>query len=147
MTYTDWVALGVGGYAALVATAALVWNIVREKRNVTVRVRYAFGVGYLEGEEKVAIEIVNNGRHPINIQEIGFRLSGGTKLFNPTTPGSLGWLKDGDGTSHYIPRQEIEDMSRKAKERGKRIVAAYVRDSTGKHYRGKVSKRAAWFNE
>ena len=147
MTTSDLIALGVGSYAAIVATAMLVWNIRRERRNVSVRVRYAYGVGFHNGREMVAIEIVNNGRRPINIQEIGFFLSNGIKLINPSAQHSLGWLKDGDGTSYYVPRQEIDEIREQAKEQGARIVAAYVRDATSTYYKGKVCKGAAWFNE
>lgn len=147
MTTNDWITLGVGSYAAIVATGALVWNVLRERRKVTVRVRYAFGVGTFIKSEMIAIEIINNGRHPINIQEIGFLLSNGMKLINPSAQHNLGWLKDGDGTSYYVPRQEIEKMREQAKEQDARIVATYVRDSTSTYYEGKIRKGAAWFNE
>ena len=146
METSDWITLGVGSYAAVVATSALVWNIIRERRNVTIKVRYAYGIGYLKDSEMVAIEVINNGRHPINIQEVGFWLSDGRKLINPSSQHNLGWLKDGDGTSCYIPKQEIDDMVKGAKNDGLRIVAAYIRDSTSRYYRGKISKRADWFN-
>ena len=146
MAPSDWMALVAGIYASIVATIALVWNIVRERRNVTVRVNYAFGVGFYSGSESVAIEIINNGRHPINIEEIGFLLSNGIKLINPSAQHNLGWLRDGDGTSYYIPRQDIEEMVKEARKRGERITHAYVRDSTSRYHEGKISKSAAWFH-
>ncbi len=147
MTTSNWIALGVGSYAAVVATAVLIWNILRERRNVIVRVKYAYGVGYLSGGESVAIEIINKGHRPINIEEVGFLLSNGYKLINPMAQHNLGWLKDGDGISYYVPRQEIEEMSKEAKKQGERVVAAYVRDSTNTYYKGKIHKGAAWFSE
>ena len=59
----------------------------------------------------------------------------------------LGWLKDGDGTSHYIPKQEVDEMVKGAKEHGLKVTGAYVRDSTSRYYKGKISKRADWFNK
>lgn len=147
MTTSNIIAFVVGGYAAIVATAALVWNIFRERRNVTVRVRYAFGVGSLNGREMLAIEIINNGRRPINIQEVGFLCTKGIKLINPSAQHNLGWVKDGDGTTYYVPRQEVEDAIEQAKEQGVRIKAAYVRDSTSTYYKGKIRKSSAWFSE
>ena len=94
----------------------------------------------------MAIEVINNGRHPINIQEIGFLLADKTKLVNLKTQQKLGWLKDGDGTTYYIPKQEIEEMVKGVKEHGERIVAASIRDSTSRYYKGKISKHADWFS-
>ena len=147
MEPSNLIAIIAGGYGAIVATIALVWNILRERHNVTVRVRYAHGVGVFSGGEMVAIEVINNGHHPINIQEIGFWLSDGRKLINPSAKHNLGWLKDGDGTSCYIPKQEVVEMVKGAKEHGLRVVAAYVRDSTSRYYKGKISKNADWFNK
>ena len=147
MITSDWIVLGVGIYAGAAATTALVWNILRERHNIIVRVRYAYGTGYFSGGEMVAIEVINNGRRPINIQEVGFVLSDGRKMINPRSQHNLGWLKDGDGTSHYIPKQEIEEMVKGAKEHSLSIIAAYVRDSTSRYYKGKISKNADWFNK
>jgi len=147
MTTSDFVALGVGGYAAIVATVAIVWNILRERHNITVRVRYAYGMGIFNVEEMVAIEVINNGQRPINIQEVGFYLSDGRRLINPRGQHNLGWLKDGDGISHYIPKQEILEMVKDVKENGLKVVAAYIRDSTSRYYKGKISKNADWFNK
>lgn len=147
MGTSNWIALGVGGYAAVVATSALVWNILRERHNVTVKIRYARSFGLPTTDRNmVAIEVINNGRHPINIQEIGFLLADKTKLVNLKTQQKLGWLKDGDGTTYYIPKQEIEEMVKGVKEHGERIVAAYIRDSTSRYYKGKISKHADWFS-
>jgi len=146
MTPSDWITLGVGIYAGITATIAIVWNILRERHNVTIKVRYAYGVGYLSGSQMLAIDIINNGLRPINIQEIGFLLPDKTKLINPTAQMNLGWLKDGDGTTFYIQKQEIEEMVKGVKEHGERIIAAYVRDSTSRYYKGKISKHANWFN-
>ena len=147
MTASDWIALGVGSYAAVVASAALIWNILRERHNVIVKVMYAFGMGILGGEEMVAVEIINNGRRPINIKEIGFFLSNGMRLINPYAQQNLGWLKDGDGTSYFVPRQEIDKVREQAKEQNAIIVAAYVRDSTNTYYKGKIRKDAKWLSE
>ena len=147
MTPTGWITLGVGIYASIVATAALVWNILKERHNVIVRVRYAREIGGLSDSQMLAIDIINNGHKPINIQEIGFLLADKTRLANLRAQHNLGWLKDGDGTSFYIPKQEIEGTVKATKEHGDRIIAAYIRDSTSRYYKGKISKNADWFNE
>ena len=147
MEPSDLIALGVGSYAAIVATTALVWNILRERRDVTVSIKYAYGVGFLEGNQMVSIEGINNGHRPINIQEVGFMLANKTKLVNPTAQHNYGWLKDGDGTSLYIPKQDVDDINKAAKEEKARIVTAYVRDSTSRYYKCKISRRADWFNQ
>jgi len=146
MTTSDWIALGAGIYGSIVATCALIWNIIREKRKIVVRIRYAFSPGLFSGSEMLAIEVINKGRYPINIQEIGFFLSDGNKLMSPLWQHGLGWLRDGDGTSYYIPKQDIDDIVRQAKELKQKITTAYVRDSMSEYHRGKINKSAAWFS-
>jgi len=90
MTASDWIALLTGIYASIVATTALIWNILRERRKVKVNIRYGYGVGGLEGQQILAIEVVNNGPQPINIQEVGFIISTKQKLINPNSPLNLG---------------------------------------------------------
>ena len=146
MTTSDWIALSAGIYASIVATCALVWNIIKEKHNVTVRVKYACGTGMLVGREMVSIEIINNGRHPINIQEVGFVCSDRKRLIDPEDQNNLGWLKDGDGISFFIAKPKIDEMVRVAKEHKLKIIGAYVRDSTSRYYDGKIDNRADWFH-
>ncbi|MFH1169760.1 MAG: hypothetical protein V1691_03590 [Chloroflexota bacterium] len=147
MTGSDWTALAVGSYGSVVATVALVWNILGARRNVTVRVRYARGFGFLSGSEAAAIEVINKGHRPIHIEEVGFFLSNGLKLIPHNLQNDLGWLKDGDGKSYYVPRQELDEMRQQAQKKGVTIVAAYVRDSTSTYYKGKIRKGAEWFDE
>ncbi|MGD1119319.1 MAG: hypothetical protein ABR886_07515 [Dehalococcoidales bacterium] len=145
MTTSDLVVLGVGIYAGATATATLIWNILRERRNVIVRIRHAFEIGLGTKTELLAVEIINNGRRPINIQENGFYLPNKAKLINPNAQHNLGWLRDGDGTTYYIPKQEIDEMVKHAKENGNKIAAVYIRDSTNRHYSCRISKRDSWF--
>jgi hypothetical protein len=144
MNTTNWIALIVGSYGAIIATITIIWNILRERRNVTVRIGYAIGTGLLVGQEMLAIEIVNSGRRPIHIQEVGFLRNDGFKLINPRQNHDL-WLKDGDGTNCYVPKHEIDEMVTGAKAENKQIIGAYIRDSTNIYYKGKIRRHAMWF--
>jgi len=53
----------------------------------------------------------------------------------------------GDGKSYYIPKKDIDDAVKVAKKEGKRIIAAYVRDSMSKYYKCKINKNAEWINK
>ena len=141
MTTSDWITLGIGSYAATVATAVLIWNILRERRKVTVRVRYAYGFGFLNGKESIAIEVINKGLRKINIQEFGFLCSNGTRLIDLSAKHNLE-VESGDSKSYYIAMQEIKDMVREAKEKsGLRITGAYVRDATGIYYKAGINRK------
>lgn len=142
MDISNWIALGVGGYAAIVATAALIWNILRERRKIKVKIKYALGFGVLSGQEMVAIEVVNNGVRDINIQEHGFLCSDKkTRLINPFDEHS-GRVISGDSKSYYIPIGEVRNMVREAKLKGGlKIIGAYVRDGTGTYYKAGIQKK------
>jgi hypothetical protein len=129
----DWVALA----GAVVGTTALVWNIARERQKVLVQVRYAQTTG-IPSQELVAIEVINKGRCPINIQEVGFLRSDRKALISTEWHHNLGWVRDGDGATCYIPKQDMDAVVEGTKRQGMRIVAAYVRDSTNRRYRGKI---------
>jgi hypothetical protein len=147
MTTSDWIVLAVGIYAGITATATLLWSIFRERHNIDIRVRHAISVGLMENQEMLAIDVINNGRKPINIREFGFCLPNKVNLVNLKAQHNFGWLKDGDGTSYLVPKHDIEEMVKEAKKKGQRITAAYVRDSTSRYYKGKVSKRDKWFDQ
>ncbi len=142
MQASDWVALGVGVCAAIVATVALVWNVRRERRKVVVRVGYANG---MRDSGWLAIEVTNYGTR-VNIQEIGFVLSNGDTVSSPSEQPSFGWLERDDSRVFIVRKQTVHDMNKEAREHGQRIVAAYVRDSTSRYYPGKVGKHFDWFN-
>lgn len=136
----SWIALGVGGYAAIVATAALIWNILRERRKVKIKVMYAMGVGSLEGSEMISIEVINKGPHDIKIEEYGFLCSDNkTRLIDPRVSHSA-QVKSRDSISYYIPLQEVKDMVVEAQKSGLKITSAYARDSIGNYYNGKNRK-------
>ena len=136
----SWIALGVGGYAAIVATAALIWNILRERRKVKIKVMYAMGVGSLEGSEMISIEVINKGPHDIRVEEYGFMLADKkTRLVNLSTSHS-GYVKSRDSVSFYIPLQEVKDMVAEAQKKGLQVTYGYARDSTGNCYKGKNKK-------
>lgn len=95
----------------------------------------------LKRQQMLTIEVINNGLRPINIQEVGFFLSDKTKIYIPSNYCTLGWLKEGDGISNFVPKSEIEKIVEEAKKDNIKIVAAYVRDSTNKYYKGKIQKK------
>ncbi len=155
MGVSDWITLGIGSYAAIVATTALIWNILRERRKVKVKVNYALGVRSLDGREMILtgfdslngremilIKVINKGLRDINIQEYGFFCSDKkTHLIDPTTIHS-GRVKSGDSMSYYIPIQTVKDMVRDAKEKkGLSIIGAYVRDTTSIYYKARINKK------
>jgi hypothetical protein len=115
MGTSDWIALGVGSYAALVATTALIWNIIRAKPKVNLKVRHGVkdrkktNNGTLTYRETLEVTVVNNGKRPIEINQLGFKpYRGGSWLF----PGfeRLGFPLQG-GTSHTFVL-DIEGLKR-----------------------------------
>ncbi|MDD5312715.1 MAG: hypothetical protein PHO26_06755 [Dehalococcoidia bacterium] len=143
MTTSDWITPLIGIYAAIVSTIALGWNILRERRNVVIKVSRAIGVGSLQGQEVAGIEIINNGRRPINIQEVGFLLSNKKKFIDMYNQ-DIGLVNEGDGKTYYIDRTIIDDMRQEAKKINVKIVAAYVRDSTNNYYKCKMRAKDKW---
>jgi hypothetical protein len=77
----NWIALGVGGYAAIVATAALIWNIFRERRRVKIKLEFnwipydsSLGPGEIE---QIGFTVINDSRYPAYLESAGVIFSDG----------------------------------------------------------------------
>ena len=150
MTNTDWITLGIGSYAAIVASIALIWNIRRERHTVIVRPRFGLTTGGYLGDNTVeffVIEVINKGVRPIKLEEAGFIMSDNHKLAISPHILQLDWLRNGDGKSFRLGDNDAKDAKELAKKRSARITHIYVRDSTNTYYKGKVSKGMKWLTD
>lgn len=77
MTVLNIISLIVGGYAAIVATAALMWNILKERSRIILK---ADSIGLFESqtesgevtqEAAINVSIINNSYKPIILKRVG----------------------------------------------------------------------------
>ena len=130
-------------YAALVATASLVWKIMQDRARVIVK---AQAVAEIEGEEILIVDVVNKRRHPINLKNIGVVLSDGSKYYfdgiSHDLPATL------PGEDSYTTHLKIIGELKKSREisgmidKNKRITVKclVIEDATGKLYKGRIPK-------
>lgn len=159
MDTSDWIALGVGSYAALVATSALIWNIVRDKSKVALKVgRRAEDIhrnkGSYKYKEILEVTVINNGKKPIVITKLGFKPhQGGSWMFpgfkEPKTPLQYGdsytfQLDIDEFKEHLTPkhREEFETVFRKDFQRMFKYV--WLEDANENVYKAKIPKLIKW---
>ena len=130
-------------YAALVATASLVWKIMQDRARVIVR---AQAITETEGEEILIVDVVNKRRRPLNLKNIGVALSDGSKYYFDGTSHDLPATLPGEDsyTTHLKIIGEIK-KSREVSEmndKNKRISVKclVIEDATGKLYKGRIPK-------
>ncbi len=133
MTTSDWIVLGVGVYASLVATTALIWNIVREKRKLVVRIGALW-----EDMEMFDVTITNKSQRGININNVGFILSGGVRynlvIHELKIPKQI---TGEDSCTIYVKIAQVKGV---LKALNQRIRLFCVEDGTGKLYKTRIPK-------
>ncbi len=134
----DPVARSIALYGAVVATAALLWNIyvgLRDRPGVRVRVSQGFFPGANMGP-MIFIVAINKGRRPLTLTGVGLRLPNHNDIVfvRPNLPIELG-----EGKSHqeWISQDELRQYLLSAGYKAPPLFAWY-RDATGRIYRGRV---------
>jgi hypothetical protein len=140
------VSLIIAGYAAIVATGTLIWNILKERRKIRLKFD-GYGefesetdAGELITEYKVEIMIINDSYKPITIKRLG--ISYGYYLdsyyqLNDVLGKRLKVKQDlspGDSQIWAIPMKELVGKD------GKPAKYVYVEDGTFKRYKTKIPK-------
>lgn len=102
---TDWWARGIGLAALVVALASLGWLLIEYRLTGRASVEVVGSAGLTQATEAgpklfqgkrfgfshVVVEVINKGRRPVNIETVGFRVPGGTRLIQmePGIPETL----------------------------------------------------------
>ncbi len=138
MTTSDWIVLGVGSYAAIVASAALIWNIVRELRRIVIQVEY---MSWLDnGKTMFVVYIINKTRRVVNIKNVGFIFSDGLRFNLDTSSLKIPELIPGeDSCTFYL---KIDDVKVPAKAFNKTFKFLCVEDGTGRLHKKRIPKWA-----
>ena len=86
LTPKDWATLGLAAIGAILG----IRSEIRALRGETVRFRVtpkvAYPVGSLPTDPRIAIEVINEGKFPITIDEVGFEVHGTRNRFAVTLP-------------------------------------------------------------
>jgi hypothetical protein len=126
----------IAGYAAIVATGGLAWQVYswqhRRGVHVDVKVRYGIAAPIAEAVHMISIEACNRGEHVVRVDGIGLDLQDGSgstyqqvQKFNfATLPGSI---KPFDAANSFIAVAEAEQAGFDIYE----PVTAWVRLATG----------------
>ena len=136
MVTSDWIALGVGGYAALVATAALTWNIIRE----TARIKISVGAIDMTDEDNpsFAVHIINRRHRQVNIGAIGLIFADGVRFgLDKAHLNIPGEIPGEDRCTFYL---DIKKMKQTIKKLGGTAEFAYVEEATGRLYKTRIPK-------
>ena len=135
MSITDFVAI----YAGLVATGALIWNIIRDKPRVIVKVGPE-----LRGSEdsyNFPVHVINKTQRPVNIRAIGLVLSDGPNYnFDPASHNLPILLPGDDRYTTWLEIKQLKEIRGKLSGFSKRgiIKFIFVEDATGKAYKGRI---------
>lgn len=106
----------IAGYAAIVATGGLAWQIYawqhRRRAHVDVQVRYGIAAPVAEAVHMISIEARNRGEHVIRVNSVGLDLqdgSGNTYQRLPVNFATLpGLIEPFDSATAFIPVAEAE---------------------------------------
>ena len=134
----------VAWYAGIVATLSLVVNILkylRDRANIKVKWKKDIRIvgesvyHYKKDKNYIAIKVMNMGKRPITIVNVGYITKGKDKpnaiLTDSFTVGKVNFeLKEGKSQSYYL-EQDIVDLSK--------IKYFVVVDATDREYKARVS--------
>ena len=126
-------------YAALVATAALVWNIVRENRKIKVSLATRWVPydetltdGYIEG---IGVRVTNINQTPIEIEVAGIYYS----EKNCWGFGQFKIIQPGMTETYWIEKALQQDLDKGIKP--SKIKYGYVSDASGKKHKAKIPQK------
>lgn len=137
MSITDYAAI----YAAIVATSALVWNILREQRKVKVRLALNWQPTSPNDEigeiVQIGFIVINNSRYPVYIESVGVVFTnGGNYSWDHSTFVVDRCVRPGMKETYW---KDYEDF--KKYHNGETIKFGYVEDATLKVYKARMPKK------
>jgi hypothetical protein len=137
----------IGGYAAIVATTALVWNILKERSKIRLKV-IDFGefesetdTGELKTEEKLRLSIINASYKPVTIKKVGFHYGSDNEdwyeLDDPVCKrlNLRKGLSAGDSQIWAIPMEYIKERAK-----SEAVEYIFVEDGRYKRYKMRIPK-------
>lgn len=133
-------ASSVAWYGAILATGSLIVSILnslKDRRKIKVKISNGFLIpDPWDGEaKKIFIEAQNHGKRPVNLSNVGFKLSDGSSIILPN-PKNIKFpfnLSEGQSTSTFF---EINDL----KPHKEKIKYGFYTDSIGNVYKTKFNK-------
>jgi hypothetical protein len=129
-------------YAAVIATAGLVWRIYSWRRSHSTRIRVELTNGFLTGLPAVPhvalVTLKNQSAHSVRVTSGGFRLqdgSGRTAVVMPPPPGATlpGTVESRDAGTTWLDVDELERIQIDVY----RPLVAWVTLATGETFRSK----------
>lgn len=148
---SDWIALLLGIYGAILSTVLAVRETRRDHRKVKVTCSLGILTGFrFEPIEAIMITVVNVGHRPVEITSAGFNLTDKRIMvvmddIAPNHQQPLPkMIADGESVTVHKYKDSIsgglEEHWRRAGNSDLKITGAYVRDSTGRTYRAKAPR-------
>jgi len=139
MDITDYAAI----YAVIIATSALVWNILREWRKVKVKLEFNLLPTDQSGETgeiiQVGFTVINDSRYPAYVERVGFAFSDGFEYgYDHSTFKVDRCVRPGMSTTVWVDTKSIKSHSE-----GRIIRFGFVQDATFKTYRKTIPKWVA----
>jgi hypothetical protein len=134
---------GIAVYAAVVATVAVIWNIIKARRRVIIKMKHAYKIyeGVKEVEYQIAVDVINKGEQDIKLVNLGFELPDKRILLpNQEFLGLPRRVGTGDSTTFLLESEHIKNIKEKEKECGANIKFVYVTDSIDNRFRAEVPK-------
>ena len=124
-------------WGAVLATVALIWNILRDRKDkavVEVSGAYGFTVGIQPSLDTFSVDAVNLGRRPVQIVEVAYetdQMPPGTRAILNTSPRLVkghipAMLREGEALSLIIARDSLPSG---------RLRALYVKDVAGRKWK------------
>ena len=132
MDTANWINLGIGIFASVIAVIALIWNIIRDKPKIKLRVELS---GF-PGMTDIDIEtiVMNIGKSRIHIYEVGFILS--IDQYKGYGSGYFGLPKVLNPGEQWSFNKSVNELIVNTPEA--RVDYVLVRDGTDRQYKRKV---------
>lgn len=130
-------------YAAIIATSALVWNILRERRKVKVKLEFNFLATDPSGETgemvQVGFTVINDSRYPTYVERVGFVFSDGFEYgYHHSTFKVDRCVGPAMSTTVWVDTESIKSNSE-----GRIVKFGFVQDATLKTYKKTMPKWVA----
>ena len=144
MTPPDWMNLGIGLFAVIIATVSLLWHIFRERNMVIVRVGPGLATDTKTRKliKTIHIELINKSKQHIYISSVHFLTKDGTIFTTPSLSNfcvdKINKLEIGELVKIRVLADEVVDKAREFNLIPSNKVL--VRDTIGNRYIGKVHR-------
>ncbi len=118
-------------YGAILSTLVLLWDVVKyykDKPRLRVQANHRVLVGPLKSEQKIGIDMINEGKRPITIVASGFKLDTDSDENTATVfdPGLPKQIDEGQSYTTFVNPETIDTN---------KILYAWARDATGRAHR------------